>query len=221
MEQDKELTEKVIEYCKNLGVDIIGFANPNLFDRFPGENQPFAYLKETKTVIIIGIHLYDIILDAWSRNEATGKNLQFADSILKNYCNSIKKYLLKQGFKVKIISYSPGLFLKDSAALAGIGSIGKNNLLITEQFGSQVRLRALTTSAPLILGNPIYESKYCKDCNLCIESCPANAFSNGKYDKESCLEYNYANWKVLSEHAVIWCNQCIESCPVGKNQKSQ
>jgi epoxyqueuosine reductase len=101
--------------------------------------------------------------------------------------------------------------------LAGIGSIGKNNLLITKKYGSQVRLRALVTSAPLICGTPIYKSEYCKECNICIESCPAKAFTNGKYNKKLCLEYNYANWKELSDYTVIWCNKCIESCPIGKN----
>lgn len=217
MEQDKELTNKIIEYIEKIGVDIVGFADPKLFDRFPKANQPFAYLKETKTVIIIGIHLYDIMLDTWSY--PTGKSLHFADSVLKNYCNSISKFLIKHGFLAKVIPYHPGLFLKDSAALAGLGSIGKNNLLITEKYGSQVRLRAIVTSAPLELGNPIYENPYCEDCNLCIDSCPAKAFPNGKYDKKICNDYNHANWRILSEYSRLWCNECIESCPVGENNK--
>ena len=221
MNQHKELTDKLIEHSNKIGIDIIGFADPNLFDRFLEENQPFAFLPKTKTVIIIGIHLYDITLDAWSKNEENGKNFQFADSILVNFCHSINKFLDKHGYESKIIPYNPGLYLKDSAALAGIGPIGKNNLLLTKKYGSQVRLRALATSASLIYGNPIYESEYCKECNICIDSCPAKAFPNGKYNKELCLEYNYANWKELSDYTVIWCNKCIESCPVGKNQEKK
>ncbi len=34
-----------------------------------------------------------------------------------------------------------GAFLKDSAHLAGLGVIGKNNLLVTPEFGTRVRLR--------------------------------------------------------------------------------
>ncbi len=219
MDQDQEFTNKVIDYSKKVGIDIIGFADPNLFDRFQEENKPNSFLKDLTTVIIVGIHLYDIMLDVWSKNEEIGKSVQFADSVLKNYCNSLSKFLFKQGFESKIIPYNPGLYLKDSAALAGIGPIGKNNLLITEEFGSQVRLRAIVTTAPLVLGKPIYESKFCEECNLCVDSCPADAFNNGSYDKNICLDYNYYNWKKLSNYTRLWCNKCIESCPVGKINK--
>ena len=219
MERAKNLTKKLIDYSKKIGIDIIGFADPRLFDRFPEEFQPYAYLKETETVIIIGIHLYDIILDVWSKNEEIGKSIQFADAVLKNYCNSISKFLFKYDHESKIIQYNPGLYLKDSAVLAGIGPIGRNNLLITEKFGAQVRLRAIVTTAPLELGKPIYESEYCKECNKCIDACPANAFPNQVYTKSICLDYNHANWKKLSEYTRLWCNECIESCPVGKENK--
>jgi len=219
MEQNKELTDKVIEYSKKIGVDIIGFADPKLFNRFPQQNQPYTFLKDTKTVIIIGIHLYDIMLDIWSNDEELGKSLQFADSILINYCNSIRKFLSKQGYESKIIPYKPGLYLKDSAALAGIGPIGKNNLLITEKYGSQVRLRAIATKASLIIGKPIFESKFCKDCSICIDACPANAFPDGKYNKDICFDYNHSNWRILSKYSRLWCNECIELCPIGKSNK--
>ena len=216
MDQKQELTEKIIEYSRKVGIDVIGFADPMLFNRFPEENQPITFLKGTKSVIIVGIHLYDIILDVWSKNEEIGKSIQFADSVLKNYCNSLSKFLHKQGYKSKVIQYNPGLYLKDSAALAGIGPVGKNNLLITKKYGSQVRLRAIVTTAPSVFGNPILESNFCKECNICIEACPAAAFPNGNYDKKLCLDYNHANWKNFSNFTRLWCNECIESCPIGK-----
>ena len=217
MERDYILTEKVKKFCRNNGVDFVGFADPYQYDRFPEYNKPEFYLKESQTVIIIGLHLYDIILDAWSQNQKSGKSYQFADLILENLGNMIKQFLSEQGYDSEIISYSPGLFLKDSAALAGIGPIGKNNLLITEQFGSQVRLRALTTNAPLVCGTPIIQSKYCKNCNKCVESCPTNAFPNGIYNKNICNTYQMSNLRKLSEYTSIWCNICIKSCPIGKN----
>lgn len=216
MERNKRLTEKVKKFCRKVGIDIVGFADTKLFDRFPENNRPQNYLKGSQTVIILGFYLHDIILDAWNQNQKTGKSYHFADAVLENYCNLVKSFIKKQGYDSKIISYSPGLFLKDSAALAGIGPVGKNNLLITEHFGSQVRLRALTTTAPLVCGTPIFESKYCKDCNICIESCPASAFPDGKYNKDICRPYAISHLRNLSENTAIWCNICIESCPFTK-----
>jgi len=169
----KELTDELIAHCEKIGVDIVGFGDSFHFNKFNKENRPESYLKDYKSVVVIGFHLYDLNLDAWSRDEKKEKSYHFADSILVDQCHQIKIFLAKKGSNSKIIPYKPGLFLKDAAALAGIGPIGKNNLLITKTFGSQVRLRALVTVAELAYGTPIYESDYYKNCNICVNSCPA------------------------------------------------
>ncbi|MHA1669091.1 MAG: hypothetical protein ACTSV5_00790 [Promethearchaeota archaeon] len=217
LERDEKLTKSIKKYCKKIGVDVVGFGDPKFFDRFPESNRPQAYLKDCKTVIIVGFHLYDLMLDAWSTPiPGEPRSYQFADSIIENFLNKISLFLRKMGYDSRIISYSPGLFLKDASVLAGIGPIGKNNLLMTSIYGSQVRLRALVTTAPLVCGEPILESEYCKNCNKCIEACPSSAFVNGKYMKTICYNYSTTNWKKLSDHTIIWCNACIEACPVGK-----
>ena len=40
-------------------------------------------------------------------------------------------------------AHQRGVFLKDAAVLAGLGVVGKNNLLVTPEYGPRVRLRAL------------------------------------------------------------------------------
>jgi epoxyqueuosine reductase QueG len=219
MERDQQITKDIKDYCSKIGVDVVGFADPLLFERYPENNRPHTFIDDPKTVIVIGFHLYDIVLDAWSHKEGEGVwSHQFADAVVEQFCHRIRRYLLKKGFNSRVVPYSPGLFLKEAAALAGVGPIGKNNLLITNRFGSQVRLRALVTTAPLICGEPISESKYCKECNICIESCPANAFIDGKYNKEKCYLYLDTHKRYLSDYTVIECNVCIESCPIGKNR---
>ncbi|MFX0076603.1 MAG: hypothetical protein ACFE96_14265 [Candidatus Hermodarchaeota archaeon] len=216
MERDQKLTEEIISLSARIGVDIIGFADPKLYSRYIEECRPVNYLKNSQTVIIIGIHLYDIILDAWSQDQTTGKSFHYLDSILENRAHNIKEFLFKKGFASKIISYSPGLFLKDSAALAGLGPIGKNNLFISKEFGSQVRLRAIITEAPLLTGIPVENSEYCKDCNICISKCPAGALTNEGYNRQACESYCLSNLMKLSDYTSIWCNICIEACPVSK-----
>jgi len=218
MVSNKELTDELITYCDKIGIDLIGFGDPIHFNKFNKEYTPESYRKNSKSVIIVGFHLYDLSLDAWSRDEKKEKSYHFADSILIDQCHQIKSFLAKKGFKSKIISYQPGIYLKDAAALAGIGPIGKNNLLITKKYGSQVRLRALATEAELSYGAPIHESVYCRNCNICLNSCPAGALEEGKYDKDLCRNYCIENLKNLSENTVLWCNICIEVCPAGKTK---
>ena len=216
MTNNENLTTELTDYCNQIGIDLIGFADPRFFDKYQPDNRPHSFLENLKTIIILGFYLYDLILDAWSKDENKDQSYHFVDSILLNQCYKIKGFLSKHGFKSKIIPYKPGLYLKDAAALAGIGPIGKNNLLITKKYGSQVRLRALVTEAELTYGTPIHKSNYCKDCNICVDSCPANALEQGNYNKVLCHTYCLENLENLSDDTVLWCNICIENCPVGK-----
>lgn len=63
---------------------------------------------------------------------------------------------------------------KTVATRAGLGWIGKNNLLVTPQYGSAVRISSLLTNASLECGEAVNESR-CKACSLCVKSCPAQA----------------------------------------------
>ena len=74
-----------------------------------------------------------------------------------------------------------GLPQKTVATRAGVGWIGKSNLLVTEQYGSMIRLAAVLTDAPLTAAEPINESK-CGDCRLCVDACPAGALTGKQWD---------------------------------------
>lgn len=69
-----------------------------------------------------------------------------------------------------------GIFLKDAAVLAGLGCIGKNNLLITPGFGPRVRLRAMLFEEELApTGSIIFDP--CDGCEeFCRKACPQNAY---------------------------------------------
>jgi len=216
MNRDSSLTKRIVKYCEMIGIDVVGFCDPMLYNEHVKGARPGSFLNETRTVVVIGLHLNDLILDIWYQDKKSNKSFHFADSIIEGLGCKLKDFISEEGFKSEMISYNPGLYLKDTAALAGIGPIGKNNLLITQKFGSQVRLRALVTDAPLCMGVPIFESEYCKDCEICAKSCPAEALKDGSYNKRRCLAYSQSHLKVLSDTSDIWCNICIESCPVGR-----
>lgn len=69
-----------------------------------------------------------------------------------------------------------GIFLKDAAFLAGLGCIGNNNLLLTPEYGSRVRLRAMLLEAELNPTGPI-DFDPCDGCEeFCRTACPQSAF---------------------------------------------
>lgn len=114
-----------------------------------------------------------------------------------------------------------GIFLKDAASLAGIGIIGMNNLLITPEFGTKVRLRAMFLHGEI---EPTGQLSFdpCSDCNKpCFLACPQNAFRKGYYEREYCrIQMNkdeddiqpLPNNPGLSH--VRYCRACDLACPV-------
>ena len=83
-----------------------------------------------------------------------------------------------------------GIYLKEAAIHAGLGCIGRNNLLVTPAFGPRVRLRAMTISAWLPPDGPL-DFDPCARCDApCIAHCPQHAFENVVYtQKETGVEF--------------------------------
>jgi epoxyqueuosine reductase len=116
-----------------------------------------------------------------------------------------------------------GVLLKDAAVLAGLGCIGDNNLLVTPQYGTRVRLRAIlldlqTEREP----GPAFAP--CTACNHpCWQACPQRAFALGAYEKAPCarqMELDEANAAARaraqgSPTSIPYCRACELACPVG------
>jgi epoxyqueuosine reductase QueG len=100
---------------------------------------------------------------------------------------------------------------KHIAARAGIGWIGRNNLLVSSQFGSRQRLITVLTNMPLKLYRPLPWS--CGECRACISSCPSQSIK-GKpedFDHIGCFQM----MKVLVKKAGISqniCGLCVKAC---------
>lgn len=100
---------------------------------------------------------------------------------------------------------------KHAAEQAGLGWIGRNNLLITPRFGSRTRLVTILTNMPLKVDAPIGFG--CKDCLACLPSCPAGAIKEHPegFDHLGC----YHQIKALVKAAGISqnvCGLCIKPC---------
>jgi epoxyqueuosine reductase len=211
-----QLKRLIKEKSISWGADLIGFADVKKFSRYKRENRP---PDEAKTVIVLAIWIEDPILDLWlhlpSWKDQDKPSRAFEDEILRGVSLRICLLLEREGYWAEPARYEPGLYLKEAGVLAGLGIIGKNNLLITDKYGSRIRLRALNTSAQLE-PDPIIEGlSYCSECKICVDACPANTLEAGKYDKEACFNYCQTNLKETSQYSVLWCMECSNICPIG------
>jgi epoxyqueuosine reductase len=125
--------------------------------------------------------------------------------------------------KWKVCVDSSAVLERSWAALAGLGWIGKNTLLIHPKFGSflylgEVLLNQETGHGP----NPL--PNFCGNCTRCLKSCPTKALpSPHTLDSNQCISY----WTLekrgkleLPEQKktqigswIAGCDLCQEACP--------
>ncbi|UCD71902.1 MAG: epoxyqueuosine reductase [Syntrophobacterales bacterium] len=101
---------------------------------------------------------------------------------------------------------------KHVAKEAGLGWIGRNNLLINPKFGARIRLVTILTDIPLTIDEPI--KRDCGRCRNCIPVCPAGAIVKEplEFDHIGCYEWIKAFCRKHNIRQNI-CGLCIKVCP--------
>ena len=135
------------------------------------------------------------------------------------------------------------IYMKDTAVLAGLGCIGKNNLVVTPQFGPRQRFRVMLVDAELPPTGPLANFDPCRGCAMpCRSACPAGAFSatmftrqqygqeclpgrTGVYNRLLCggiMERSAREYEPVAGDGgkgpgkmARFCRQCELACPVG------
>ena len=96
---------------------------------------------------------------------------------------------------------------KTIASLAGMGWIGKNNLLVTPEFGSAVCLGTVLTDAPL--KTVLHETlpSRCGDCRVCADICAVKSLKGRAWSVHSTRE------EMLDASKCNTCMKCLVLCP--------
>lgn len=95
---------------------------------------------------------------------------------------------------------------KKIAMLAGLGWIGKSNLLVTKEYGSALCMCTVLTNAPLPTQNkPILRSK-CGECNICMDICPTKVIHGIKWEEGMAREL------IVDVYHCKACLKCMINC---------
>lgn len=218
-------TSDIVAFLKKQGIPLFGFADLGVIPldkryAFPRAIS-FAFPIEKK----IALEIIDGPTSAYYRE------YNRLNELLLNIGKDIEYFIISKGFRAKALeatvrklddsTLSTILPHKTSATLAGLGWIGKSALLVTDKFGSAMRLSTVLTDMPLETGVPVTESK-CGDCIICVTKCPSKAIKgcNWKtgmkreelYDAFLCRKKAKELSDTIGANHTI-CGICIAHCP--------
>jgi len=139
----------------------------------------------------------------------------------KDYHISILKELAKQVEGQPFVDSLP-IAERELAAMAGLGFIGKNTMLINPKFGSAFFIGGILFNGELKTQNNSQLSTKCDKCRKCIDACPNKALTeDGFLDARKCASYLTIEHKgefneeqkEWAKHSIFGCDICQRVCP--------
>jgi epoxyqueuosine reductase len=262
---EAEIGERIIEKAKALGASLAGVADVAQLKQSPSHlvypniecnsgagadgtaddaaSGGVFWPEGFKSAVVIALEHSEEQpeLDWWH-----GKRSPPGNRILMRISAALSKWVVQTlGLSTHRLPYHidrGGIFLKDAAVLAGLGCIGKNNLLVTPEFGPRIRLRAMLIDVAIATTGPIAYDP-CGLCDQpCRRACPQGAFDDtpmssdqmgltalpgrdGSFSRSVCniqmVEDIDAAGQGINprsghmEKIVKHCRRCELACPVG------
>lgn len=194
---------KLKEYAKQAGADVIGVATVERFDELPVEKHPRSIFPETKSVIILGRRITRGTLRGVEEGTNFGNYSMFGYDWLENRFIALTTFTVSEfledngweavplpnlppevppmGVRVKQGNPEPNVLLDfdDAAVRAGVGEIGYCGVLLTPEFGPRQRIQMILTDAE-IEPDPLLKEDICPRSNECKDFCPLGAFKGEK-----------------------------------------
>ncbi|MDP2941760.1 MAG: hypothetical protein Q8N85_05895 [Candidatus Omnitrophota bacterium] len=211
------------EFCRRQGADLFGVADVT------GIREEFALAAkvrdELSRAVCLGVRLSSAVLGEIS---AAPTRLYFhhyrtLNVFLDQLALRLSNYIQGKGYLALPIPASQildwqnqrsHLSHKKIGALAGLGWLGRNNLLVNKKFGSQFRLCTVLTDMPLPTGEPLKEN--CGSCHCCIAACPAGAIKEDPacFGHQQCFEKlkEFQKARLVDQYV---CGVCVNVCRGG------
>jgi epoxyqueuosine reductase QueG len=226
-----ETTARIKQVARFLGADLVGVTEYDErwtytaachIDRVRDE-KPNDLPDGMTSVIVLGhgmdhelVRSYPAALAA----AATGREYSREAAIV----SSLASFIRSLGYEAIATSNDTALTIP-YAIKAGMGEYGRNQMVITPEFGPRVRFSKVITSLPLTFDRPrkFGVTEFCNICQKCADACPPKALPYGpptdvpqnrstirgvtkwSADCEKCFKY----WTKMRADCAI----CMRVCP--------
>lgn len=195
-----KLKEKLIEFAKKEGIDVLGFASKDRFAGVDPQKNPFLIFPEGETVIMLGKRICRGSL----RGVEEGTNFSdykafgykwLEDEFCALACYNMTAFIEDEGYEAVPVFPNPseigpmGVSVDGKrpapnvfpdfdfcAVASGTAVLSANNIAFTPSFGSRQRYHMIITDAKME-PTPILDKNICDYCGLCAKSCPLGAIS--------------------------------------------
>ena len=226
---NQDLAGRIVSWALEAGASAAGIAPLDSLRSSPShQKEPIVdWRAKSGSVLVLGLAHpgNQPELDWWDGRRGTPGNRRLMDvgeAVLA-------RLRAEEGPEAEDLPYHAdrgGVFLKDAAVLAGLGVIGRNNLLITPGLGPRIRLRGVLVRAQLP-ASPGPEFDPCGECPApCLKACPRGGLGGEGYARARCmLQMDWDRDHALavadpepggSKSLIKYCRLCERACPVGR-----
>jgi epoxyqueuosine reductase len=216
--------DKITEVAFRHGVDLFGMASIDRFERAPKGFHPKDIYSKTETVIALAIKLPTESLYADNPIPFTHVNtlgMQKMDLITFDISTELDRLGLKN---ILIPTDDPYLYwdnenqegrailsLRHVGYLAGLGKLGRNNLLINKDYGNMIQIGALLTDTKFE-SDPLADYEVCPpNCRICLDACPQKALTGETVIQKYCRPIS--NFTTEKGYIIKKCYECRKKCP--------
>ena len=210
----------LLNLSRDLGFSLFGAADiRGIQDEFllgPETRRRFAW------GVSLGLRLADSVLDDLLDRPTSlyFHHYRQANNFLDRAALGLVSFLQDNGFQALPIAASQivdwerqraHISHKKIGAMAGLGWIGRNNLLVNPRLGARFRLVTVLTDMPLAPDSPLEFG--CGACRACLSVCPAGAIKAGpeEFDHQAC----YAKLQEFRKSGLVSqfiCGVCVKAC---------
>ncbi|MEE4607502.1 MAG: hypothetical protein V2L15_01325 [Desulfobacteraceae bacterium] len=219
----RELSQEVAQKAVSFGASLAGVADTDALCASPSHrSQRVRWPPDARSAIVLALAHppQQMPLDCWDgRPGGTPGNRR----LIRCAATLVRWLKQRHGIDARTMPYQikgGGVFLKDAAVMAGLGVMGRNNLVVTPEFGPRIRLRVVLTTVRLSPTDPLDNFTPCEGCPaFCRHACPQDAFRSGSYDQRCCLCQMWrdeSGARSNESDGISYCRVCELACPVGK-----
>ncbi|MCP4225211.1 MAG: 4Fe-4S dicluster domain-containing protein, partial [Actinomycetia bacterium] len=220
-----------------LGADLVGVAEADgrwlyseRYSRAADGAKPNPLPPDLDRVVVIGQAMDpSLIATAPSALAGAATGLGYSQDVVVLLC--ISQYIRNLGYRAVPTLNDTALAIP-YAIKAGLGEYGRHGLVVTPEYGPNVRFGKIFTDLPLAIDTPIRfgVEEMCDICRACTTACPSTAIpGNGPSE----LRHNVSNiegvtkWTVDGEACFnYWakinsdCSVCIRVCPYTRDSST-